>query len=606
MNRRIEILLLVTLVTTYFVWFAWPIVWTASENLRLISVFSAEEAHHLRIIRDAIIQRNPKIEFGNYGHLYFNVTLLPLLLLSFFTRVTEQQIIVTLRLIPTLFSVATIGATFFLVRRYFGRLAAWLAALLLSIVPWKFLQYSVISLPDIPQLFFLVLGIYFCCRFFEEDHPKWMLWASTSAGLAFASKYSGIFLLPIIWMILAVHMIRSDSSQIKINTVQLATVFRYVAASVGIVCVVAGIIITPEFIGGALAADGRIDDALQVQFLNSMRVNVIFIGCGLMLLAVLRFIWSTIGQMPKLVTALKGITLSCATFGVVFFLVSPFSFYRLHFLQGIYFESRHIAFGHLFKASSSGLLWFNVLMSPQVLDIFILGLAALGLILNAYKVSRKGWRDPIVGAESTMWAWVIFYMSFIFLRVNMRSPNYLLPVTPFLIILSTRPVSQALEYVAGKRSRKLVTVLAFAILFIIGCAELPKSLTRLYKKRQVIISREYTSTSVKAGKWLAENYPASTRILFDYYSYVPPSFLDARDTWGGTIEILEELKPNIVIVNKSISDRFSDIRQATRYAEGEEEFIERHEYYKAMREETAGYTLIRDFGHIQIYARITT
>lgn len=94
MNRRIEILLLVALVTTYFVWFAWPIVWTASENSRLISVFSAEEAHHLQIIRDAIIRRNPKIEFGNYGHLYFNVTLLPLLLLSFFTRVTEQQIIV--------------------------------------------------------------------------------------------------------------------------------------------------------------------------------------------------------------------------------------------------------------------------------------------------------------------------------------------------------------------------------------------------------------------------------------------------------------------------------------------------------------------------------
>jgi len=185
MYRRLEYLFLITLVTVYFVWFAWLIVWTASENIRIISVFNADEAHHLQMMRDAISQRSPKLEFGNYGHLYFNIALLPLFLMAFFTRVSEQQIIVLLRLIPTLFAIATIGATFVLTRRYFGRFAAWLATFLLSIVPLKFLESSLVSHPDIPQLFFLVLGVYFCCRFIEEGNFKWVIWASAFAGLAF-------------------------------------------------------------------------------------------------------------------------------------------------------------------------------------------------------------------------------------------------------------------------------------------------------------------------------------------------------------------------------------------------------------------------------------
>jgi len=558
------------------------------------------------MIRDAISRRSFKLEFGNYGQLYFNIALLPLFLMAYFTEISEQHIIVVLRFVSTVFAIGTITITFFLARHYFGRLAGWLSAFLLSIVPWKFLQLSIVSHPDILQLFFLVLGMYFCCRLVEENNRNWIIWASISAGLAFACKYSGIFLLPIIWMILAAHILRSDSSQIKINTVQLATVFRYVAASVGIICVIAGIIITPEFVGRYFAADGRIDDVLQIRFLHSVRITTIFIGCSVLIVVILKRIWQAIARIPKLADCLSKITLSVATFCVVFLVTSPFSFYKLTFLKGIYFEARHTAFGHWFKANGSALLWFHVLLSPQLLDTLILILASISLILTIYKASRKGWRNLTLNPVFTMWAWVIFYLSILILRVNILWPHYLLPVIPCLIILSTQPISQVINYFTNKLSRRMVAVLVVSILVIIGGVELPKSLTRLYKYRQSMISREKTSVSVKAGKWIAKHYPPSTRILYDYYSYIPPSFVDAYDTWGGTIEVLEDLKPNIVIINKSISNRFSDIHQAKRYAGGEEEFMEKHEYYKAMREERAGYTLIRDFGDIRMYVRAPT
>lgn len=603
MKRGLELTVLIVLMAVFFAWFTWPIVWTASENLRIVSVFNADEAHHLQMMKDAISQRSPKLEFGNYGQLYFNIALLPLFLMAFFVRVSEQQIIVLLRLIPTLFAIATIGGTFVLTRRYFGRFAAWLAAFLLSIVPLKFLESSVVSHPDIPQLFFLVLGVYFCCRFIEEGNFKWVTWASAFAGLAFATKYGGVFLLPIIWTTLVVKIMGNEDGQLEINTARFALAARFVIGAVGFVCVIFGIIITPELVGSYLAADGRIEDASKIQFLYSARVIIIFIGCTLLILVILRFIWRAIEQRPKIVTCLKKVALSLTTFGLAFFLTSPFSFYRLSFLKGVYFEARHTAFGHWFKANSVGLMWFSMLLSPQMLDIFILGLATISLILTAYKTARNRWKSPILSPESLMWIWIIFYMSFLILRVNLYSMAYVLPVIPFLIILSTVPVSRAVEYASTQLPRKPMTVLFVVIALIIAGVELPRSLSGLYKYRRSIISREEKSVSLQAGKWLAENYPASTRILFDYYSYVPPSFLDVHDTWGGTIEILEELKPDIVIVNKSISDRFSNIREATRYAEGENEFIEKHEYYKEMREETAGYTLIRDFGDIRVYAR---
>ncbi|MFX0199137.1 MAG: ArnT family glycosyltransferase [Candidatus Hodarchaeota archaeon] len=603
MYRRLEYLFLITLVTVYFVWFAWPLVWTASENIRIVSVFNADEAHHLQMIRDAIINRNPRLEFGNYGHLYFNIALLPLFLTAYVTQISEQHIIIVLRLVPCVFAIATIIATFVLTRRYLGRFAAWLAATLLAIVPLKFLELSVVSHPDVPQLFFLLLGVYFCCRFVEQEDFRWLIWSSACAGLAFATKYGGVFLLPIIWILLVVKIIRNDSRQLETNTARFALAARVVIGAGGIICVIIGTIITSEFVGSYLAADGRIDDALKIQFLHSARVIVIFIGCTLLILAIPRFIWRTIEQRPKIATSLKRVFLFLGTFGLAFFLASPFSFYRLNFLKGIYFEARHTAFGHWFEASSIGLMWFPTLLSPQLLDIFILGLAAISLILTVYETARNRWKRPILSPEFVMWAWIFFNMSFLILRVNMPSLTYLLPVIPFLIILSTLPLSRAVEYSASRLSRKRMTVLVIAIIFIIGGVELPRSLGGLYKYRQSIISREETSVSVKAGKWLSENYPASTRILYDYYSYVPSSFLDAHATWGGTMKALERLTPEIVVVNKSISNRFSDIHHATKYADGENEFVEKHEYYKAMREERVGYRLIRDFGAIRVYAR---
>jgi 4-amino-4-deoxy-L-arabinose transferase-like glycosyltransferase len=597
MKQRLEFLLVLALIALYFIWFAWPSVWTASDNLRLVSVFSSDEANHLYTLKQAISQRTLILDFGIYGHLYFNIALLPLFFLNFLIRVSEQQIILALRLVPTLSAIGTIAATFLITRRYFGRLAAWLAALLLSIVPLNFLHWSITSHPDIPQLFFLVLSLYFCCRLVEQDRPKWLIVASVFSGMAFACKYSGVLLLPIIWMIAVGQTIdpRQPIAKPRFPKVEIT---RLLIACIGIVSIIIGIVFSPNFVSQHFTVHGKIADSSLTHLLINMQIAAIIFGFSLIVFTIIKPIWS----VNRFVNSLNKIILSVATFGTVFFLTSPFSFFRLNFLKGIYCESKLMPFGHWFKASNNGMQWFHVLLSPELIGKAIFGLAFLGMSLIIFDVSRKGWRQ-LLSPAGVIWMWVIFYFGFLFFRINMRFAHYLLPIIPFLIILSTQSISKIIEFAKSKLSKKLSFLFILVILSSVAAIELPKSVSQILRYRQSTINRVQKSTAVKAGLWLAKHFPKSTRIVYDHYCYVPPIFPDAHATWGGTIEMLKKIKPNIVVVNKKISSRYSDISQAAMYIEGESNFIMKHEYYNALRDKEAGYMLLRDFGDVKIYSR---
>ena len=109
LNQRFELLSVLALTSIYFLWFSWPLFWSASENVRLVGTFNTDEAAHVMLLKEALDNRFPRLGYIQYGYGYLNMGLLPLYLLSYFTDVTERQIIVWLRMIPTLFSIATVA-----------------------------------------------------------------------------------------------------------------------------------------------------------------------------------------------------------------------------------------------------------------------------------------------------------------------------------------------------------------------------------------------------------------------------------------------------------------------------------------------------------------
>lgn len=198
-NERLEFMLVFLLVSAYLTWFCWPGIWNASENKRLVEAFSDDEAFFLDLIKKAVKDNTFDIDFYGYGQLYFYITLAPLLAANQFTNVTEQHIIVALRLVSFLSGIATALAVFLLSRRFFSRTTAWLATFLLLTVPRNFLDWSDTAHPDMLQLFLITAGIYFMCRLTKEKKDGFIILSSAFAALAFATKYAGAILLPIIW-----------------------------------------------------------------------------------------------------------------------------------------------------------------------------------------------------------------------------------------------------------------------------------------------------------------------------------------------------------------------------------------------------------------------
>jgi hypothetical protein len=100
---------------------------------------------------------------------------------------------IALRLCAFVLTFGTQIAFLALVRRMVGEPARG-RTLALLLTSGLFTVLSLISLPDVPLLLFWVLTLLFLHRAIFEERPAWFLLAGLFAGLAFDSKYPGIFL----------------------------------------------------------------------------------------------------------------------------------------------------------------------------------------------------------------------------------------------------------------------------------------------------------------------------------------------------------------------------------------------------------------------------
>ena len=423
MSRRLEIVVVTGLVVLFYLWFAWPLVWSASDNLRLVDAFDVDEALHLVIVKEALQKHSFRLAFNNYGHLYFNLTLIPLFIIDRVTDVTEQHMIVALRLVPALFAIATVVVGFLLARRYFGKVAAWLTAFFLCTVPLLFLEFSVLSHPDIPQVFFMVCGVYAGCRLMEEGQYKWLIWGSVAAGLAFACKYSGIFLLPVLWAIALVHTFFLERNKVDspVFGIPLRRMALSMTVALGILCLLIGIVVSPEVAARYFTGDGRVDDISKLIIIKWIRIFMLFAGIFLLaisstvIFSVKRHRFSRIVQrIDILVFRIIG---SMLAFGLAFFIASPYLFLGLNFMTGILFESRHTAVGHTFRETPNKLMWVTSLTSSLLIGKFLFYLVIIRLGIMIVQLVRKGWKR-LWTPEFVVWGWVVLYLGFLVFRVN--------------------------------------------------------------------------------------------------------------------------------------------------------------------------------------------
>jgi 4-amino-4-deoxy-L-arabinose transferase-like glycosyltransferase len=547
-----------------------PLVSIGSSNGRLVEAFATDEAMQLNLLRTADANHTFALTFGPYGHLVFNVVLGVLRVLP--GEVSDARIVHTGRMVSVLFAGATLWLTFVWTRRVFGGTAAWIAFALLVFNPTLY-EWAVVLKPDMAQLFFLMLALAMTCRLADGPGIPSLLMASSAAGLAFACKYSGLFVLPIIGAVCVWRPLPSHHADARV------TVLRWLTAAKGLALLVASRFLDAAWIASHLTEDGHIDAAVSSHALAVMSIATRAGALAVMLAAATPWLWSALRRRPRLVAALWSWTVAAAAFAVSFVVASPYSLRRAAFVKGLFVEASDAVVPLTAEWASTWLLGIVSAVGWPTLVVAVT--TAAGLIWLARHRARLG-----VG-ESVVMAWSVIYALVLSAPVHEFYVHYALPLAPPTAMLAGRGAAAASEWMAnasGQRRFATAFLTAGALLaFVPLGANLVATRTRLS-------NRERSSAAVFVGKWLECRAPASTRVAYDYFSYVPPVFADATPTWGGTREWLSRVDPDIVIVNGVTS---TSVMGEARH----------REYYQCIAQGSCGYAAVLSSGEFTLYTR---
>jgi hypothetical protein len=547
-----------------------PLAAVGSANLRLIEAFATDEALQVNLLRGAAANHIFALTFGPYGHLVFNIILVVLRLLP--GELTDTRIVLVGRTVSIVFAAATLWLTFVFARHVFGDHAAWIAFAALA-VNATFQTWAVALKPDMTQLFFLMAALALTCELAEQPGFGVLALAAGAAGLAFAAKYSGLFVLPIIGAVSVWRPIGGGRVATRV------TVLRWLTVAKAAALFVVSRISDAAWIGAHLTEDGRIDSIAPATL---TRLSAAAAGAAVvaLLAAATPWVWSALRKRQRLVNVLWSWTTAGAVFSITFVAVSPYSLRKAAFIKGLLGESAFVPEQDIAAWLST---WLGGIAAAVEWPVLVIAVATAA-VLTWRAIRRVASAEP---AELILIAWAVLYALVLGAPVHEFYVHYALPVIPPLAMLAGRGISAAADWLEARLARR---GLAWALAAIAVIALIMFGSGDLLAARSRIISRERTSDAVLVGRWLECVIPGSDRIAYDYFSYVPPAFRDATPTWGGTREWLSRIDPDIIIVNRVTADA---VRGEAAHAA----------YYACLADGSCGYGTLLERGALVVFGR---
>ncbi len=386
-NLQWESLLFTILVLVYFIGFLFPLLFTACENVQIASVLYPDEGRYVKVIRGALEAKTLRIHFVSYGHFFFNLVLIPLLFLQQFFTITDVHILLSLRMISWVFGLGSVVWVYIISKRFLGVGVAWLSAILLLIVSLTFIEYSTVAHPDTLQLFFILGSLYYTCLLAEGSEKlevRYLMWASTMAGLAFSAKYAGILLLPLIAFVFLGRLYQVEN--LEVSEKMKGRVKGFLGLISGM-CLIGGLMLQRSVVTSLFSADGVIESEWIWNIIAVTRTGM-FVLSGLF--AVLYYFLSKELCNSKLNVAyfiVHNSILAVSVFSLAFVISSPNSLFELQFLQGLIYEGHNTRTGGFFTANwqQIGEQWYRVLTSKYLLGQGLLWIGLGASIGYLYK-----------------------------------------------------------------------------------------------------------------------------------------------------------------------------------------------------------------------------
>lgn len=523
-----------------------------SQNSRQIYTYSLDSMILLRDVQNSLHAHLFRLDFTDYGHLYYNLCIAATSIYAVFSFPGEGDIFFILRLMSFLGGVFTVLATYLFARRFLGTVLALFCAITIALTP-AFLIWCLEPHPDSWQTFFVSLSVFLCCLAMPaasergaEVNVRLLLGAAAAAGAAFSTKYIGVLLLPVLFAAALTAPIRD----VSVLTAQRIMTALAIGAAVLVIPLLLGYhFLTVDRMISYFPRWRQLPPETFASLVLLIRRAIMALALGCAAIIAFRTFKSGLTGHRQIVMRLVLVLAILAIFGLTFVLTSPWSLAGLQFIPGVYMMGAYVNYGHGVKAAWYGWRWLSVLGGEQGIESTTAIFAALGVTAIFMTWKAQHFR---VGAAPLVFAagWGLLYMTFMIVRINLVKPYYLLPIVPTAAFLAAVGIS-ALRHWLCKRSgiaasRAAVTA---AILACIGMqAAFTMPVLAQYKKDY--LPKNIAREKLAMADWLSRCVPRQTRIMTAAYSYIPTEFANAwLNTDQGGYNRLVSFQPSVVILN---------------------------------------------------------
>jgi hypothetical protein len=297
-----------------------------------------------------------------------------------------------------------------------------------------------------------MLALALACRLADEPRLRWLVLASSAAGLAFACKYSGLLVLPVIAAVSLWRPLAGGRIDLRVRTL------RWLGAAKAIALLGASGFIDGTWIASHLTEDGRIDASLSPQTLTAWSTAVRGLALAALAIVVAPWLWSALRKRPRLVAVLWSWTVTGLVFTASFVVASPYSLRKAAFLKGLFVEASYAEPVSAAWAST----WFRGIGAAVAWPVLAAAMLTMGgLVWLA--ISR---RARVSASEWILMAWVVLYALVLSAPVHEFYVQYALPLAPPAAMLAGRGAVAAAEWLSAAFGRRRLAAAALAALVL--------------------------------------------------------------------------------------------------------------------------------------------
>ena len=191
----------VTALIAVYLGFSAILIPIATDDIRLADVFSVDESGAAAEIRHYHSTGRLDQASFKYGSLFYYIPLTVLHVYGLVGGVTDRVILIVLRSFGALSGAGCLLLTYLLGRRLYDQAAGCITVAIVA-VSAVFLRWSIESHPDLPQMLFVVLFLRSLLGVIDRPSYRSVAWSGILAAFAFNTKYAGLFLLPVLTVVI--------------------------------------------------------------------------------------------------------------------------------------------------------------------------------------------------------------------------------------------------------------------------------------------------------------------------------------------------------------------------------------------------------------------